>query len=53
MEITTDGHRYPQMDTDKVIVGFFDDDDETHLNSVSCGFGAGHFFEKMMGVDGL
>jgi hypothetical protein len=45
------------MDTDKVIVGFFDDDDEhdneTRLNSVSCGFGAGHFFEKAMQVDGL
>jgi hypothetical protein len=36
---------------------FFDDDDEhddeTRLNSVSCGFGAGNFFEKMMEVDGL
>jgi hypothetical protein len=38
---------------------FFDDDDddehddETRLNSVSCGFGAGSFFEKMMEVEGL
>jgi hypothetical protein len=61
MEFTTDEHRYPQMDADIAIVEFFDDDDEhddddddeTGLNSVSCGFGAGNFFEKMMEVDGL
>jgi hypothetical protein len=28
-------------------------DEETRLNSVSCGFGAGSFFEKMVEVDGL
>jgi hypothetical protein len=45
------------MNTDIAIVEFFDDDDEhehdeeTRLNSVSCGFGAGSFFEKMMEVE--
>jgi hypothetical protein len=40
-----------------MLSGLFDDDDEhddeTRLNSVSCGFGAGNFFEKMMEVEGL
>jgi hypothetical protein len=45
------------MNADIAVVEFFDDDDEhdeeTRLNSVSCGFGAGSFFEKMMEVEGL
>jgi hypothetical protein len=58
------GWNSPQMDTDihrwtpiKRSLSFFDEDDEhddkTRLNSVSCGFGGGNFFEKTMEVEGL